>query len=344
MTGMNEYQILSSPHIHTGSSVAGIMVRACLALLPGLLCYAWFFGWGVLLQCIIAVPFALVIEALVLKLRGRNVHAFITDGSVIVTALLFALTITPLTSWWISLIGIGFAVIFAKHLFGGLGYNLFNPAMAGYVFVFLCFPAAMTVWPAVPETAAIPDMTTYMQCIFTTCPAAVDGLTGATPLAHMQSQLSAMNMISEIRETPIYGGLGGKGWEWINLAFLAGGLGLAFLRIIHWQIPLAMLAGLFLTAGLFNLYDGQVYASPLFHLFSGGTMLGAFFIATDPVTASGTPRGRIIYAGLIGVLVYLIRTFGAYPDGIAFAVLIANAFVPAIDHFTRPRVLGEDRS
>lgn len=320
------------------------MVRVSLALLPGLLCYLWFFGWGVLLQSAIAVLFALVIEALMLKLRSRNVRAFITDGSVIVTALLFALTITPLTNWWISLIGIGFAVIFAKHLFGGLGYNLFNPAMVGYVFVFLCFPAAMTVWPAAPETTAIPDLATYIQCIFATCPAAVDGLTGATPLTHMQSQLSAMHMISEIRESPIYGGPGGKGWEWINLAFLTGGLGLAVLRIIHWQIPLAMLAGLFLTAGLFNLYDGEIYASPLFHLFSGGTMLGAFFIATDPVTASGTPRGRIIYAGLIGVLVYLIRTFGAYPDGIAFAVLIANAFVPAIDHFTRPRVLGEARS
>lgn len=340
---MTEKPILSSPHIHTGSSVGGIMIRVSLALLPGLLCYLWFFGWGVLLQCVIAVLFALGIEALMLKLRGRNVRAFITDGSVIVTALLFALSITPLTSWWISLIGIVFAVVFAKHLFGGLGYNLFNPAMAGYVFVFLCFPAAMTLWPSAPGMAALPDTTTYMQCIFSTCPAAVDGLTGATPLAHMQSQLSAMNMISEIRQTPIYGGIGGKGWEWINLSFLLGGLGLVMLRIIYWQIPLAMLAGLFLTAGLFNLYDGEIYASPLFHLFSGGTMLGAFFIATDPVTASSTPHGRIIYAGLIGVLVYLIRAFGTYPDGIAFAVLIANAFVPAIDHFTRPRVLGEDR-
>ncbi|MEX2523990.1 MAG: RnfABCDGE type electron transport complex subunit D [Gammaproteobacteria bacterium] len=341
---MTEKPALSSPHIHTGSSVSAIMLRVCLALLPGLLCYIWFFGWGVLLQCIIAVLFALLIEAIMLKFRGRAIRIFITDGSVIVTALLFALSITPLTSWWISLLGIAFAVIFAKHLFGGLGHNLFNPAMAGYVFVFLCFPAAMTVWPAAPgTTAAQPDITTYIQCIFAACPAAMDGVTGATPLAHMQSQLTAMNMISEIRESPIYSGIGGKGWEWINLAFLLGGTGLVFLRIIHWQIPVAMLAGLFLTAGLFNIHDGELYASPLFYLFSGGTMLAAFFIATDPVTASGTPRGRIIYAGLIGVLVYLIRTFGAFPDGIAFAVLIANAFVPAIDHFTRPRVLGENQ-
>jgi len=339
---MNEKPILSPPHIHTGPSVGNIMVRVCLALLPGLFCYIWFFGWGVALQCVIAVLFALIIEVFLLRLRGRDIRTFIGDGSVIVTALLFALTITPLTGWWITLIGIGFAVIFAKHFFGGLGYNLFNPAMAGYVFVFLCFPSAMNVWPGVEEPP--PDMTTYMQCIFAACPSGLDGLTGATPLAYMQSELSAMSMMSEIREAPVYGVTGGKGWEWINLAFLLGGLGLAMLRIIYWQIPLAMLAGLFLTAALFNLYDGEIYASPLLHIFSGGTMLSAFFIATDPVTASGTPRGRIIYAGLIGILVYVIRTFGAYPDGIAFAVLIANAFVPAIDHFTRPRVLGENRS
>jgi electron transport complex protein RnfD len=159
----------------------------------------------------------------------------------------------------------------------------------------------------------------------------------------MQTQLAGMHMISEIRAAPLYGSLGGRGWEWINAAFLAGGLALVILRLIPWQIPLAMLACLAAVSLVFHLYDPDVYAAPLFHLFSGGTMLGAFFIATDPVTAAGTPRGRLVYAALIGILAYGIRVFGAYPDGIAFAVLGANAFAPLIDYLSRPRVLGEDR-
>lgn len=330
------------PAIHTGASVGGIMVRVCLALVPGLVCSIVFFGWGVLFQCLLAVALALAAESVVLRLRGRPVRRFLADGSVTVTALLFALTITPLAPWWVTLAGIAFAVVFAKHLFGGLGHNPFNPAMAGYAFVLLCFPVAMNAWPALPADSFMAiDAGTCLKRIFLPGRVDIDAFTGATPLAYLQSQLTAMHMIPEIRTASLFGNLGGRGWEWINLGFLLGGLGLVFLRTIYWQIPLVMLAALFIISGVFNAYDADVYASPLFHLFSGGTMLGAFFIATDPVTASGTPRGRIIYAALIGVLTWFIRTFGAYPDGIAFAVLTANALVPAIDHFTRPRVLGE---
>ncbi len=341
---MNNNNSLSSPHIHTGPSIGSIMLRVCAALTPGLICYIWFFGFGVLFQCLLAVAFALLLETAMLRLRGREVRVFLADGSVTVTALLFALTITPFTPWWINLIGVGFAVVFAKHLFGGLGHNPFNPAMAGYVFVLLCFPVVMTVWPAASHTGTSVGTTFYLQSIFAGGPAGFDALTGATPMGHLQSKLSAMNMISEIRAGPLFGKFGGYGWEWINLGFLLGGLALVFLRIIHWQIPLAMLGGLFAISLVFNLYDPEVYASPLFHLFSGGTMLGAFFIATDPVTAASTPRGRIIYAAGIGIVAWLIRCFGAYPDGIAFAVLIGNAFAPLIDHLTRPPVLGENRT
>ena len=344
---MNNTNIINSLHKHDGSTVAGVMLRVCIAMIPGLLCYIWYFGWGILIQCLLAVGFALAIECLMLRQRRKQITLFLKDGSAIVTGLLFAFTVTPFTPWWITLIGITFAIVFAKHLYGGLGYNPFNPAMAGYVFVLLCFPAQMNLWPSVSGLADVaPGMVDYMSMIFLAQPSAsnsIDAISGASPLNHMMSQLGLMAMVSEIQADPLYGDFAGAGWEWINMAFLLGGTALLFMRVIHWQIPVAMLAGIFIASLLFNLYDSEIYASPLFHLFAGGTMLGAFFIATDPVTASTTPRGRLIYAALIGVLAYTIRVWGGYPDGIAFAVLIANATVPLIDRYTRPRVLGENR-
>ena len=344
---MNNTNIINSLHKHDGSTVAGVMLRVCIAMIHGLLCYIWYFGWGILIQCLLAVGFALAIECLMLRQRRKQITLFLKDGSAIVTGLLFAFTVTPFTPWWITLIGITFAIVFAKHLYGGLGYNPFNPAMAGYVFVLLCFPAQMNLWPSVSGLADVaPGMVDYMSMIFLAQPSAsnsIDAISGASPLNHMMSQLGLMAMVSEIQADPLYGDFAGAGWEWINMAFLLGGTALLFMRVIHWQIPVAMLAGMFIASLLFNLYDSEIYASPLFHLFAGGTMLGAFFIATDPVTASTTPRGRLIYAALIGVLAYTIRVWGGYPDGIAFAVLIANATVPLIDRYTRPRVLGENQ-
>lgn len=345
---MNNIDIISPPHRHVGTSVAGIMLRVCLAMLPALLCYIYYFGWGIVIQCLLATGFALAIEFLMLKLRRRQTQLFLKDGSAIVTALLFAFTISPYTPWWISLTGIAFAIIFAKHLYGGLGYNLFNPAMAGYVFVLLCFPAQMNNWPPVSGLMGItPSLADYFSVIFTGLPSAgvsLDAISGASPLNDMKSALGLMTMVSEIQSSPIYGAIAGEGWQWVNMAFLLGGMTLLFIGVIKWQIPVAMLVGIFTISLVFNLYDSEIYASPLFHLFAGGTMLGAFFIATDPVTASTTPTGRLIYAGLIGVLAYIIRVWGGYPDGIAFAVLIANAAVPLIDKYSRPRVLGEHKT
>jgi len=355
---MKKTDILSSPHKHDGSTVRAIMQKVCLALLPGLICYVWFFGLAVLIQCLLSICFALAMEAVLLLARKREWQLFLQDGSAIVTALLFALMITPFAPWWISLIGISFAMIFAKHIYGGLGHNIFNPAATGYIFVLLCFPAVMNVWPTPagmfadtgqpgdflriiffpPEPATITaSRITDDGSIRTT----LDALSGATPLANMQNRVASRDMISEIRRDPIYGSLAGRGWEWINLGFLIGGIGLIMIGVIGWRIPLAILGSFAVTSMLFNFHDPDVYASPLFHLFSGGTMLGAFFIATDPVTASTTPKGRIIYGCLIGVTACMIRLWGAFPDGIAFAILIANAMVPLIDRYTRPRVLGE---
>jgi len=333
--------IFSSPHRHSGATVRGVMLRVGAALLPGLAAYALNFGIGVIIQCLLAVAVAIATEWLMLTLRGRPVAAHLGDGSAIVTGLLVALCLSPLTPWWITVLAVVFAIAIAKHAFGGLGHNLFNPAMAGYAFVLLSFPAQMNLWPAAPATVEhAPSAAAYFAAIFSPG-APIDALSGATALGHMKSQLGLMAMVSEIRTEPMFGTLAGSGWEWVAAGWLAGGVGLLALGVIRWQIPVAMLAALFAAGAVFHIYDSDVYAPPLFHLFAGATLLGAFFIATDPVTASTTPRGRLIYGGLIGLLAYVVRTWGAFPDGIAFAVLIGNAAAPLIDHFTRPRVLGE---
>jgi len=356
---VNKLDIISSPHKHDGSTVSSVMLRVCLALVPGILCYLWFFGIGIVIQCMLSIGFALIIEALMLKLRHRSLRIYLHDGSAIVTALLFALMITPFSPWWISLTGVTFGLVFAKHLYGGLGYNPFNPAVTGYIFVLLCFPVLMNHWPLptglfnqsnnatytlnkiFSSAVAIPSQSVDLSIDNTTVINDVNSLSGATPLTHMQTQIQSMEMISEIKTDSMYGNFGGKGWEWISFAFLLGGIGMIWMKIISWRIPVTVLGSLFLTSMVFNFYDADIYASPFFHLFSGGTMLCAFFIATDPVTASTTPRGRIIYGCIIGLTAYVIRVWGAFPDGIAFAVLIANSLVPLIDRYTRLKVLGE---
>ena len=316
------------------------MLRVCLALVPALICKIWYFGWGILIQCLLAVAFGLTIEYVMLMLRKKPVSLFINDGSVIVTALLFAFTISPCTPWWVSFSGILFAVVFAKHMYGGLGFNPFNPAMAGYVFVMLCFPAQINIFPH--GFGMTPDVSQYINVIFSTHGGiGVDAFSGASPLNNMKSQLGLMAMVSEIRTNPMYGTLAGKGYEIVNLAVFAGGGMLLFMGVIRWRTPAAVLTGMFVSSMLLYFYDAETFASPVFHLFAGGTMLAAFFIATDPVTAPATPRGCIWYGLLIGVTAFVIRAWGGYPDGFAFAVLIANSASPLITHYTRPRVLGE---
>jgi electron transport complex protein RnfD len=330
---------ISSPHIHSPTSINKVMRQVIYALVPGIIVSTWFLGWGVLVHCLLAVCYALAFEAIMLILRKRPLKDFMYDGSAIITGLLFALTITPFAPWWVSLSGIGFAIVIAKHLYGGLGYNIFNPAMAGYIFVLICFPVELNYWPIINGDSGFMDS---LKIIIVGLPhEGMDSLSGATPLAFTKSQLSGMAMLSEFTDGPLFGALGGKGWEWIGLAFLAGGVWLIIKGIIKWQIPLIFVSILFVLSLIFHGYDPERYASSMFCLFTGGTLLAAFFIATDPVTAPSTPRGIIIYAAGIGLLTYIIRTWGGYPDGIAFAVLIMNAAVPFIDNVTRPDVFGK---
>jgi electron transport complex protein RnfD len=315
------------------------MLRVAAALVPGIVVYAWWFGPGVLIQCLLACATAAAVEALMLRWRGCPVAPSLGDGSVLVTALLLALTLSPLTPWWATVLATVVAVALAKHAFGGLGHNLFNPAMAGFVFVLLCFPAQMNRWPSA-DTAGM--SAAALGAPFAPA-AAVDGLSGASALNHMKSRLGLMEMVGEIRSAPWYGTFGGLGWEWVAAAWLAGGIVLLLLGVIRWHIPAGFVAGMTLVSGAAWMLDPDMHAAPLFHLLTPGAMLGAFFIATDPVTAATSARGRFIYGALIGLLACAIRLWGAYPDGVAFAVLCANACAPLIDRVTQPRVLGAER-
>jgi len=336
--------LISSPHLHEGASVGGVMRCVIIALVPGILLSSWVYGWGVLLHCMLAVLCALGFEAAMLRLRDQDLSQYLRDGSAVVTALLFALAITPFAPWWVDFVGMGFAMIVAKHLYGGLGYNLFNPAMAGYVFVLLCFPTVLTVWPYAAGTDHVhAGLTDSLSIIFTGHPLSgqVDSLSGATPLGYMKSQLNGMAMVTEIVSSPLFGTFAGKGSEWLACAWAGGGIWLLFKKIIKWQMPAVFLGTLFLFSLFCYWFDASRYPSPFFTLFAGGAMLAAFFIITDPVTASNTPRGRILYAAGIGFITVLIRMWGGYPEGVAFAVLIMNAAAPFIDERTRPRVFGE---
>mgnify|MGYP001145735964 CR=1 FL=1 len=338
----------SSPHIHAPLSVSRMMLTVVAALIPGIIAYVWFFGWGIIIQILIALVVALGSEALMLHWRRRPVVPFILDGSAIVTALLLALSLPSLAPWWITVLGTAFAIVVAKHLYGGLGYNPFNPAMVGYVMLLISFPREMTLWPA-PQMFAQVDLSLgqTLATIFTGHPPAgigLDAVTMATPLDQVKTELGMNFTIGEIfGRAETFGDFSGHATEWVGNWFLLGGLWLIYKRVITWHIPVAMLTGLLGTATLFWLFYPDHYPSPMYHLFSGAAILGAFFIATDPISAATTPKGRLIYGAGIGVLTYVIRSWGGYPEGVAFAVLLMNMAAPTIDHYTRPRVFGHER-
>ncbi|MDX1335537.1 MAG: electron transport complex subunit RsxD [Gammaproteobacteria bacterium] len=339
------FKTTSSPYISTAPDVSAVMRQVLYALVPGTLASIWYFGWGVLINLVLAILFAISLEAIMLKLRGRPIKPFLSDYSAVVTAWLFTLALPPLAPWWLILIGIFFAIVVAKHLYGGLGYNPFNPAMVGYVVLLISFPREMTLWlPPSPLAEHHLSLMESLRVVFTGALAeglTWDAITMATPLDEVKTGLSMERTITEIRTSPLFGDFGGVGWEWIRNWFAIGGLWLLYKRVADWRIPLAVIIGLGLVATPFYLTNPDSFASPAFHVFSGAVIVGAFFIATDPVSASTTPNGRWIYGLGIGILIYIIRTWGGYPDGVAFAVLLMNMAAPTIDYFTKPRVYGE---
>ena len=327
--------------------VAQQMRLVIYALIPGILLMIWFFGWGTLSNLLLVNIFALGLEAIMLKIRSRPVTAFLSDYSAVVTATLLALALPAFAPWWLLLVATFFAVVIAKHLYGGLGYNPFNPAMVGYTVVLISFPVEMVNWFApVSNSLAHLGFMDSLHIVFSGASAIEwDAMTMATPIESIKTGLIMDKSIPDIQQQKSFGLIAGMGWEWISLAYLVGGLWLIYKKVISWHIPLTLLTTLTVISALFWVYDANHYTNPVFHLLAGGTMLGAFFIATDPITASTTALGKIVYAFGIAFFIYLIRVWGSgYPDGVAFSVLIMNISVPLIDYYTQPKVFGHNSS
>ncbi|MCZ6618341.1 MAG: RnfABCDGE type electron transport complex subunit D [Gammaproteobacteria bacterium] len=285
-----------------------IMLLVLLALFPGMIAMSYFYGMQFWMNLAFASAFGSCIEALCLRLQGRSLRLELTDGSTPVTCILLCCALPPGTELWIIAIAVTASIGLAKHLYGGLGNNVFNPAMVGYAVVLVSFPKNLALWP-------IP----------------LDGTTAATALTSFKYRQGAtVDDIWTIDQG--FGSFGGYGWEWINLCFVVGGALLVALRIAQWRVPAAMLASLAICA-LIGYDNGGPHSlgSPMFHYFSGSTMLVAFFIATDPVTHPVTHRGQLLFGCLVGCLTFTIRMFGNYPDGTAFAILLANSATPYLD-------------
>ena len=341
-----KFKTKTSPFFNSTQNINSVMLQVLIALIPGTLSMMYFFGVGILLNVIISIVFAISLEAIALVIRKRPLLPFLSDLSAIVTAWLFALTLPPLMPWWIIFVGLFFAIIIAKHLYGGLGYNPFNPAMVGFAVLIVSFPFEMSQWIH-PRTLGAYDFGFIEQLnfIFGDQKPAWDAITMATPLDEVKTGLRAGIEYSKvINESSYLQAFSQNTWIWSSLAFMLGGTWLIFKKVIQWQIPAALLGSLGLISTIFYLFSGDSFASPLFHITSGATILGAFFIATDPVSASTTPVGKLIYGASIGFFIYIIRVWGNYPDAVAFAVLIMNMAVPMIDYYTQPRVFGHKPS
>lgn len=323
-------------------------MRIVLAtLLPVIAVHMLFFGAGLAVQIMLGAITALGAESLALKLRGKPLAPYLNDGSAVLTAVLLALCLPPLAPWWLIVSGTAFAILLAKHAFGGLGVNPFNPAMVGYAVLLVSFPVPLLQWLP-PSGLREIDLTlgqTLTTILTGSLPASLswDAITSPTPLESLRTGLNLGLTMQEARAAPIFAALGGVGWQWINLAVLAGGACLLALKIIRWHIPVALLGALAVCAGTMYAFDPGSHAGAVFHLTSGASLLGAFFIATDPVTAPSSDRGRLLYGAGIGVLTYVMRTWGGYPDGVAFAVLAMNLAVPLIDRHIIPRIYGRAR-
>ena len=337
-----QFDTQTSGLVNNAPDVSHLMKQVLLALLPAIACLFYFYGWGILINLVLSVVFAVVLEALMLLIRKRPIKLFLSDLSAVVTACLFALTLPPLVAWWLPLVGLIFAIVIAKHCYGGIGYNPFNPAMIAYAVLIVSFPLQMSQWPDTHVlTGNWIGLSQSLAIVLGNQQVDWDAITRATPLDVVRSGLIAGQSYTQIIADNSLGLIAAQStWLWTSIAYLMGGLYLLQRKIIRWQIPLSILLSLAALALLFWVYNDAKFASPMFHLLSGATMIGAFFIATDPVSASTTPLGQIVYGVSIGCFIYIIRTWGAYPDSVAFAVLIMNMAVPLIDYYTQPRVFG----
>ena len=328
---MSNLIVSLSPHAHGTDSVEKNMYGVIIALIPALLVSLFYFGIGsaiVLASSVIACVF---FEWAINKFILKNEKTTIADGSAILTGLLLGFNLPSNLPIWIIVIGALFAIGVGKMAFGGLGMNIFNPALLGRAFLLISFPAQMTSWPTAGQ------LTSYL-----------DAETGATPLAIMKNAIKTGNadLLNDLPSSlhlllgnnPT-GGLGTIG-EVCAIALLLGLCYMLLKQIITWHIPVSIIATVFVLSGLFHLCD-PIYADPITEILTGGLLLGAIFMATDYVTSPMTPKGQIIYGVAIGLLTVVIRNWGSYPEGMSFAILIMNAFTPIINNYIKPKRFGE---
>ena len=339
----------SAPHQRAKVSVQKVMAWVLLALLPAVIAHVVYFGVGLLVQIGIATVAGMLFEYLCLRKRysthPHRIKPFMTDLSVPVTAVLLALCISPIAPWYVAVVGMLFAIVVAKHLYGGLGHNIFNPAMVGFAVILIAFPQSMALWlaPWGMDQASL-SVTEILSWVFLGHDnTAIDAVTAATPLSALQTGSQQGLAYSEVVTQKVFGDFGGLGWEWVANWLFIGGLILLFKKIITWHVPVTLILVTCVFSYLFYAYDPDTFMSPMQHVFSGGLMLAAFFIATDPTSGCSSMKGKLIFATGVAILTVLIRQFGSFPDGVAFAVLLMNMAAPLIDQLTIPSAYGHKK-
>ncbi len=331
---MNKLFVSPSPHIHSGDSVSKNMYGVIIALMPAFLASVWFFGIGSIVITLTAVLSCVFFEFLIQKYMFKT-STSVGDGSAILTGLLLAFNIPTSVPVWMIITGSLVTIGIAKMSFGGLGNNPFNPALVGRVFMLISYPVQMTTWP-VPLN----------EMRFTS----IDGITGATPLGVLKEGLAKGDKLDSILANMpdlgnmLWGNIGGSAGEISAIALLIGFAFLLWRKIITWHIPVSVIGSVFIFSGILHYASPELTAGPVFHILAGGVMLGAIYMATDYVTSPMTITGMLIYGISIGILTVLIRVFGAYPEGISFAILIMNAFTPLINMYFKPKRFGRVRS
>jgi electron transport complex protein RnfD len=318
---MDKLIVSPSPHVHSGDTVSNKMIGVFIALIPAYIAGLYFFGLGALIISVTAILACVLFEYLIQRFIIKG-PITITDGSAALTGLLLAFNLPSNLPVWIVIVGALVAIGIAKMSFGGLGNNPFNPALVGRVFLLISFPAQMTTWPK-----PIPWNPDYL-----------DAVTAATPLAILKGQFSEVPTTLNL----FLGNMGGSIGEVSALALLIGFAYLLIRKIITWHIPVSILFTVFVFTGILHYANPDAYiGTPVFHLLTGGLMLGAVFMATDYVTSPMTHRGMLIYGVGIGLITVIIRVFGSYPEGVSFAILIGNAFTPLINKYIKPKRFGE---
>ncbi len=342
-------QPISGPHTQVKSHVTGIMLQVIMAVLPATLFGLFLFGWPAINLFVITVLSALLFEYFCLRLAGKS-SATLKDGSALLTGWLLAMTLPPWAPWWIGVVGAGLAIILGKQVYGGLGQNVFNPAMLARVALLIAFPLELTTWanvtPLFSEQA--PDFVSSLQITFSDLQQ-TDAYTGATVLGHVKTELSQQHFLPDslvgiyVQQDAWLGFMRGSLAETSALLLALGGLWLLFKGVIRWHIPVAMLFSVWIVSAIFHWWNPAHYLSPWVHLSSGALICAAFFIATDYVTSPNSATGQLVFGCSCGLLIFIIRSWGAYPEGAGFAVLLMNAMTPLIDHYIKPRIYGRNR-